>query len=80
MIMEEPEFRVFVRIPVPRPAGFVDPPSFVWNAEKERNLWEVISHRPRGNINCTFILLHQLALGFRSCFFFYINVDVTCRE
>jgi hypothetical protein len=50
--MEEPEYRVFVRIPVPRPAGFIDPPSFVWNAEKESTLWNVISRRNRGDINC----------------------------
>ena len=50
--MEEPEFRVFIRIPAPRPPGFVDPPSFVWNAEKERTLWKVISRRTRGDINC----------------------------
>ena len=51
--MEVPEYRVFVRIPIPRPAGFVDPPSFTWNAEKESRLWKVISRRTRGDINCT---------------------------
>lgn len=51
--MEEPEFRVFIRIPAPRPPGFVDPPSFIWNAEKERTLWKAISRRTRGDINCT---------------------------
>lgn len=50
--MEEPQFRVFIRIPIPRPAGFADPPSFVWNAEKEAALWKVISRRTRGDINC----------------------------
>jgi hypothetical protein len=51
--MEDPEYRVFVRIPVPRPMGFIDPPSFIWNAEKERMLWKVISRARRGDINCT---------------------------
>lgn len=51
--MEDPEYRVFVRIPIARPSGFVDPPSFVWNAEKERALWKVISRARRGDINCT---------------------------
>lgn len=51
--MEDPEYRVFVRIPIPRPPGFVDPPSFIWNAEKESGLWKVISRRTRGDINCT---------------------------
>jgi hypothetical protein len=50
--MEEPEYRVFVRIPVPRPVGFIDPPSFVWNAEKESSLWKAISQRTQGDINC----------------------------
>ena len=50
--MEEPSFRVFIRIPVPRPAGFVDPPTFVWNSEKETALWKAISRRTPGDINC----------------------------
>jgi len=50
--MEEPEYRVYVRIPVPRPSGFIDPPSFIWNTEKEATLWKVISRRTRGDINC----------------------------
>ena len=61
-MMEDPEFRVFVRIPVPRPAGFVNPPSFVWNAEKERTLWKVISRRTRGDINCTVPVPHPSVL------------------
>jgi hypothetical protein len=51
--MEDPEYRVYIRIPVPRPAGFVDPPAFAWNAEKERMLWKTISRGTRGDINCT---------------------------
>jgi Atg29 N-terminal domain len=52
--MEDAEYRVFVRIPIARPSGFVDPPSFVWNADKESRLWKVISRRTRGDINCTY--------------------------
>jgi hypothetical protein len=51
--MEEPEYRVYIRVPIPRPEGFVDPPSFLWNAEKETTLWKVISRRTRGDINCS---------------------------
>lgn len=50
--MEEPDYRVYIRIPVERPPGFVDPPSFVWNAEKEGMLWKAISARGRGDIHC----------------------------
>jgi len=61
--MEEPEFRVFIRIPAPRPPGFVDPPSFIWNADKERTLWKAISRRTRGDINCTAFPFPPLKAG-----------------
>ena len=53
LLMDDAEYRVYIRIPAPRPPGFSDPPTFVWNAEKEATLWKVISRRTRVDINCT---------------------------
>ena len=34
---------VYVKVRGKKPAGFIDPPNFVWDQNKEKKLWSIIS-------------------------------------
>ncbi|PTB64720.1 hypothetical protein BBK36DRAFT_1177226 [Trichoderma citrinoviride] len=40
--MAEPQYTVFIRVPIPR-RGFVDPPPVSWDAAKDEALWKILS-------------------------------------
>ncbi|PNP58866.1 hypothetical protein THARTR1_01114 [Trichoderma harzianum] len=40
--MAEPQYTVFIRVPVPR-RGFVDPPAVSWDIAKDEALWKILS-------------------------------------
>ncbi|KAL7962335.1 hypothetical protein V8C34DRAFT_311192 [Trichoderma compactum] len=40
--MAEPQYTVFIRVPVPR-RGFVDPPAVSWDSAKDDALWKILS-------------------------------------
>ncbi|KAL7812593.1 Arb2 domain-containing protein [Trichoderma aethiopicum] len=40
--MAEPQYTVFIRVPIPR-RGFVDPPPISWDAAKDEALWKILS-------------------------------------
>ncbi|KAL7783548.1 Arb2 domain-containing protein [Trichoderma afarasin] len=40
--MAEPQYTVFIRVPIPR-RGFVDPPAVSWDTAKDDALWKILS-------------------------------------
>ncbi|KAL7934196.1 hypothetical protein V8C35DRAFT_321946 [Trichoderma chlorosporum] len=40
--MAEPQYTVFIRVPIPR-RGFVDPPAVSWDIAKDEALWKILS-------------------------------------
>ncbi|KAL7948494.1 hypothetical protein V8C42DRAFT_314648 [Trichoderma barbatum] len=40
--MTEPQYTVFIRVPIPR-RGFVDPPPVSWDIAKDEALWKILS-------------------------------------
>lgn len=40
--MAEPQYTVFIRVPIPR-RGFVDPPPVSWDVAKDEALWKILS-------------------------------------
>ncbi|KAL9468591.1 hypothetical protein ACSS6W_010285 [Trichoderma asperelloides] len=40
--MEEPQYTVFIRVPIPR-RGFVDPAPVSWDVAKDEALWKILS-------------------------------------
>ncbi|KAF3066070.1 hypothetical protein CFAM422_009344, partial [Trichoderma lentiforme] len=47
--MAEPQYTVFIRVPIPR-RGFVDPPAVSWDTAKDDALWKILSQH--GEIDC----------------------------
>ncbi|KAH7316708.1 Arb2 domain-containing protein [Stachybotrys elegans] len=66
--MTEPQYTVFLRVPIPR-GSFVDPPEVDWDSAKDDALWRILSGAAQKEIDCRArdfnvpvdFLLHQVA-------------------
>ncbi|KAG6001736.1 hypothetical protein E4U21_003875 [Claviceps maximensis] len=50
--MAQPEYIVYIRVPMPR-GDFVDPPPVHWDPTKDEALWKILSDAAQKQIDCT---------------------------